>query len=199
MDGFVRSIIALVAVSSVVPILPAIQSHTSGLPAAKARSYTLTALLGGNLVGIGFVFLAPILFDALSLTVNDLRVAGGVILLVYATHDILFSRIRRSRRQLDHVDEDEEMSPIAPLGVPILMGPATLSTLVVLNEVHGALPAIGGLVVAGMVNMVCLLAAVPILNLIGEGSSRAVGKVMSLVLATLGAGMLRAGLLGVVP
>lgn len=191
-DALVRSLVALIAVSSVVPILPAIQTYTSALPAREARSYALWALASGNLVGLVFVFAAPFLFDALSLTVDDLRLAGGIILLVYATHDILFSRMRSSRRQLDAMDELG--SPVAPLGVPILMGPATLSTLVVLNEVHGATPVVLGLLVAAALNALCLLGSEPLLRLFGEGSSRAIGKVMSLVLATLGAGMLRAGL-----
>ncbi|MFT4628866.1 MAG: multiple antibiotic resistance protein [Myxococcota bacterium] len=192
-EGFVRSLVALIAVSSVLPILPVIQTYTSELTPTAARRYSLWALAGGNLVGVAFVFVAPPLFDALSLSVNDLRVAGGIILLVYATHDILFSRLRSSRRQFDA--EDELGSPIAPLGVPILMGPATLSTLVVLSEVHGAAPVIAGLLVAAGLNALSLVAVAPLLRLIGEGTSRAIGKVMSLVLATLGAGMLRAGLL----
>jgi multiple antibiotic resistance protein len=192
-EGFVRSLVALVAISSVIPVLPAIQAYTSELMPSAARRYSLWALASGNLVGVIFVFVAPPLFEALSLTVDDLRVAGGVILLVYATHDILFSRLRSSRRQL--IDEDELGSPVAPLGVPILMGPATLSALVVLNEVHGPAPVIGALFVAAALNGLCLIAIVPLLRLIGEGASRAIGKVMSLVLATLGAGMLRAGLL----
>ncbi|MFT5429396.1 MAG: multiple antibiotic resistance protein [Myxococcota bacterium] len=192
-EGFVRSLVALVAISSVIPVLPAIQAYTSELMPSAARRYSLWALASGNLVGVIFVFAAPPLFEALSLTVDDLRVAGGVILLVYATHDILFSRLRSSRRQL--IDEDDLGSPVAPLGVPILMGPATLSALVVLNEVHGPAPVIGALFVAAALNGLCLIAIAPLLRLIGEGASRAIGKVMSLVLATLGAGMLRAGLL----
>lgn len=191
-DGLVRSLVALTAVSSVIPVLPAIHSYTSELSPAAARAYSLHALVAANIVGMLFVFAAPPLFDSLSLSVDDLRVAGGVILLVYATHDILFSRVRTSRRQLD---ADEELgSPIAPLGVPILMGPATLSTLLVLNEVHGSSPVLTALFFAAVVNAICLTAADPLMRLLGEGASRAVGKVMSLVLATLGAGMLRAGL-----
>jgi multiple antibiotic resistance protein len=192
-EGLVRSLVALIAVSSVIPVLPAVLAYTSELSPAAARRYSMSALLGGNIVGLAFVFAAPPLFEALSLTVNDLRVAGGIILVVYATDDILFSRLRRSRRHLDTADELG--SPIAPLGVPILMGPATLSTMVVLSEVHGNAPVIGGLLAAALLNALCLLAAAPLLRTLGEGATGAIGKVMSLVLATLGAGMLRAGLL----
>ena len=84
-DGFIRSLFALVAVSNVIPILPVVRDYTAELEGRMARSYQLQALFQGNLVGLGFVFGAPLLLGALSLTVDDLRVAGGVILLAYAT------------------------------------------------------------------------------------------------------------------
>ena len=134
MEGLVPSFFALVAVSNVLPILPVVHECTAGLQGRQARNYRLTALFQGNLVGLGFMIGAPFLFAALGLTVNDLRIAGGVVLLAYATHDILFSRIRRNQRQVN----DEDVGPaIAPLGTPIFVGPATLSMLLVLSEVHG--------------------------------------------------------------
>lgn len=190
-DGFLTSLIALVAVSSVLPVLPSVQAYTAELTRADARRYMLTALFGANLVGLGFIVLTPYLFGALDLTVHDLQVAGGVILLVYATYDILFSRIRSSDRQLNA--EDDLGPPIAPLGVPILMGPASLSTLLVLSEVHGKIPVFAAMAIVASVNAFVLALADFIMNILGEGTSRAVGKVMSLILATLGAGMLRAG------
>ncbi|MCB9730585.1 MAG: MarC family protein [Deltaproteobacteria bacterium] len=194
LEHFIHALVALVAVSSVLPILPVVAQFTAEMDPAEGRSYKLRALMAGNLVGLAFMVLAPPLFDALSLTVNDLRIAGGIVLLVYATHDILFSRIRGSRRQ---VGVDAEHSPaVAPLGVPILIGPATLSTLLVLSEVHGFLPVAVALGVNATLNAGGLVLADRLLAFMGEGSSRAVGKVMSLVLATLGAGMLRAGVLG---
>lgn len=198
--GLVPSLVALAAVSNVVPILPVVQDYTAELEAREARAYRLRALLQGNLVALGFIFGAPLLLAALALTVDDLRVAGGVVLLAYATHDLLFSRQRRNRRQ---VGSDEESGPpvappVAPLGVPIFVGPATLSMLLVLSEVHGPLTVTVALVANLLLNVVLLSGGDRILELLGEGASRAVGKVMSLLLATLGAGMLRAGIQGAV-
>jgi len=196
MDGFVRSLVALVAVSNVLPILPVVHEYTADLGGPEARWYRLRALLGGNMVGLAFLLGAPLLLAALTLTLNDLRIAGGVVLLAYATHDILFSRVRRNQRQT--VDADEIGPAVAPLGVPILVGPATLSTLLVLSEVHGVTVVGAALAVNAALNAICVVAGDQILSWMGPGASRAIGKVMSLVLATLGAGMLRAGISGAV-
>lgn len=193
-ESLARAIVSLVAVSTVVPVLPVVREFTSALSPRDARDYALRALLAGNAVAVGFLFLSPLLFAALAVNVNDLRIAGGVVLLVYATHDILFSRARRSRGVVDSVDADDLPTAVAPLGVPILVGPATLSTLVVIGESEGSAAACVGLAFAGTLNVMFLLIAPRLLDVAGEGVSRATGKVMSLVLATLGAGMLRAGI-----
>lgn len=195
MDGFVRSLVALVAVSNVLPLLPVVHEYTAGLPDEQAGRYRLVALLQGNLVALCFLGAAPLLMAALDLVVHDLRIAGGAVLLTYATHDLLFSRAQRNRRFLP--DASSLGPPVAPLGVPIFVGPATLSVVMVLSEVHGTLPVVGALAVSVGVNALCLVAGGWLLSRLGEGFGRAVGKVMTLIVATLGAQMLRKGLLGV--
>ncbi len=187
-------ILAMGAVSTAIPVLPVIQEFTRGMSRQHARNYALTALFSANAVAVAFLAAAPLLFGALGLTVNDLRVAGGIVLLVYATHDILFSRAQRVRSASAEDDSFEPMEPppsIAPLGIPILVGPATLSTLLVLGETYGSVPALVGLLVGAMLNVVLVLFMDRLLGVMGDGASRAVGKVNSLILATLGAGMLR--------
>lgn len=190
---------ALVTVSNVLPILPVVVEYTAALPDAEARRYRLNALVAGNLTALGFMVLAPPLFGALGLTVNDLRVAGGIVLLAYATHDLLFSRVKRQRHQIPDDPDVEQLGPaIAPLGIPILVGPATLSMVLVLAEAHGPVAVAIALAANVAVNAVILVVGDRLLGLVGEGTSRAVGKVMSLVLAALGAGMLRHGIAGAI-
>lgn len=192
LDDFLHCLVALISVSNVIPVMPAVQEFTSDLSTARGRNYTVRALLSGNAVAVIFMFLGPFILSNLALTVDDLRVAGGVVLLAYATHDILFSRLRSSRRQISN--QEDLGPPIAPLGVPVLVGPATLSLLLVLTEVYGRLAVGGALAVNLTINLVCVVLSDRLLRLLGEGSSRAMGKVMSLILATLGVGMFRQGL-----
>ena len=134
-ESVFASLTALVAVSNVLPILPVIEEVTADLPPQEQVPYRLTALWQANAAAVAFMLGAPTLFGVLSLTVQDLRVAGGVILLAYATHDILFSRAKRKDRQ---ADADADAGPaIAPLGMPIMVGPATLCLLLLLAQEHG--------------------------------------------------------------
>lgn len=196
-DDWLRCSVALLAVSTVLPILPVVQEMTEQVPASRRGAYKTGALLQANLAAAGFVLLSPVVFGALGVNLDHLRIAGGVVLMVYATHDILFSRVSRKHRQL-HDDNDALPPAIAPLGLPVLVGPATLSTLLVLTEVHGLLAVAFAWAVNLGLNAALLLASDRIFRAVGEGTSRAIGKVMSLVLATLGAGMLEAGIRGAV-
>lgn len=192
-EVFLHCFLALFAVSTVLPILPVLEELTHEVPRSQRASYRLQGLLQGNLAAVGFLFLAPPLFAALSLELSHLRIAGGVILLAFATHDILFSRNERKHRQVEGDESVELPPPVAPLGVPILIGPATLSTVLVLAEEHGRPLVLIALALNGLLNGVFVLLGDRILARVGEGASKAVGKIMSLVLATLGAGMLSTG------
>ncbi len=199
LTGLPEAGLALVAVGNILPILPLVQQYTSELPSTQARTYQLRALFQGTTLALGFLLAAPLLLDVLSLSMGDLRVAGGAVLLVYATHDLLFSHAERKERVIDgseHPVPAELPTPVAPLGVPILVGPATLSLLLVLGEQYGTITAMLALFFTALANAVLLVLAEPIIRLTGEGVSQAVGKAMSLLLATLGAGMLRAGIAG---
>lgn len=191
-DGFARALTALLAVSSVLPILPVVYEVTAEMPPEEGRRYRLLALFQANLVALAFLLGAPALLAALQLDLHDLRVAGGIVLLVYAIHDLLFSRAARNRRLV----RGPPASPIAPLGVPILVGPATLSMVLVLGQAHGVAAVATAMAITAALNALCLIVGERVLEALGEGGRSALGKVASLVIATLGASMLRLGVLG---
>lgn len=206
LDAFLTAFASLLAVASILPYLPVVTAYTAELRPRAARRYQQQALVGGYLVGFAFLLGAPLLFGALGIGLDDLRVAGGAVLLVFAIHDLLFSRAQR-KEPLLHLDEDggadNEPSnashdvlghPVAPLGTPMIVGPGVLSLLLVLAGELGTGPVALAFGANFALNAVLLRFATPLLDALGEGFGRAVGKVMSLVLAALGAAMLRAGI-----
>ncbi len=192
-EGFVRAFVAILAISNVLPLLPLVVDFTSELEPRAARRYGIEAILGGYGVAALFLFGAPAFLAALSLGMADLQLAGGIILLVYATHDLLFSRAHRAPTN-GSGDPGELGPPIAPLGVPIMVGPGTLSLVIVLAEVHGRLEVSAALAVNAVINVALIAGAPRVLRVMGAGLGKAVTKVMSLILAAIGAGMLRAAI-----
>lgn len=183
----------LFVVANVLPIVPVVLSLVEDVDVQARRAFLLAALLTGNVVALAAALGGSAMLRGMGVALGDLRIAGGLILLVFAIHDLLFSREQRMQPQADAAGHDASRA-LVPLAVPVLVGPATLATVVVLAESAGRIDtavAIAGNVV---VNGGILLVAERLYRLLGRGVGRAVGKVMGLVLAAIAISMLRAGI-----
>lgn len=149
-----------------------------------ATKAVLTALF----VSLGFVLVGQAFFSVLGITVNDFKVAGGLLLLVVAIVDLMSP----GRSILG--DED---ASVFPLGTPLIAGPALLATLLVLMEHYGALPTLLGL----LLNMLVLWLSMASVRLLGRIVPRpflvALSKIMSVLLASIAVMMIRLGLQGI--
>lgn len=191
-------IIAILVVANILPILPTVLDVVSDLPARQRRRVTLRALGLGNLIALLFALGGGALLAAIGSDVQDLRVAGGLILLIFAIYDLLFSREQR-KEPLGEMIEDQlsDEKPdigLVPLGIPMLVGPATLATALFLSEAYGFWITSVALLVNATVNTVVLLTADWIMARAGHGAMRASGKVFGLLLAAMAISMIRAGI-----
>jgi multiple antibiotic resistance protein len=202
--AFLGVFVPMLAITNVLPVLPVALGILEELPererASATRRALLTVLVVGSIVAIG----GGAMLRWWGLTTDDLRIAGGLVLLIFAIHDLLFSQLeRKSRaRELDHAtDEDlgvEHELAIVPLGVPILLGPAGMTALLVFGDTRGILPTMLAFAASFAINAALLLHAGVVRRVFGRAVVRATGKVMSLVLAALAVSMLRTGIQNVV-
>ena len=193
--SLVDPLLAMTVVANILPILPVVLDTVADLPSRARRRKTLQALTFGNVAALAFAVGGGALLGVLHASLDDLRVAGGVILLVFAVYDLLFSREQR-KEPLSELSDDDDGSHVGlvPLGVPMMVGPATLATVLVVHEAYGFLVVLTALVLNAALNAVLLLGADRLLRGVGHGGMRAVGKVFGLVLATLAVSMIRVGL-----
>jgi multiple antibiotic resistance protein len=192
-----EAFLTVLVVANVLPILPVVLEFTSDREPRVRRRLLLEALTAGNVVALATVLLGGVLLEATRFTVDDLRVAGGLVLFVFATFDLLFNREQR-KRPLADVVHDPATHTLVPLAVPLLVGPATLATVLVVAEDRGKLAALVAVVANAAINAGILAAVEPIYERVGAGLGRAFGKVMSLVLATIAVSMVRTGITGMI-
>ncbi len=171
-------------------VLPVYAALTTGLTTDIRRQLLRQSMLTAVLVAVGFLVLGRLVFQALGITTADFQVAGGLLLLVFAVDDLLFARS-------DRKPVIEAGLGIVPLAVPLIVGPAVLTTLLVLSESFGLVWTLGGLVVNLALLWLVLARVDLIVRLVGVAGSRAVGKIASLFLAAFAVSMIRAGLTGV--
>lgn len=93
--------VALFAVTNVLPVLPVTLSILEGVPRRERSRVTRRALLTVLSVDLLIASGGGAMLRWWGLTIDDLRIAGGVVLLVFAIHDLLFSRLERKSRAVE--------------------------------------------------------------------------------------------------
>lgn len=192
---YTRAFFGLLVVANVAPILPIAIQVTSGVSSVRRRTWLMRALIAGNLLALAFVLAGGAALGALGIRVDDVRVAGGLILLVFATYDLLFSREAR-KRPLVEVAEAGHAMDLVPLAVPVLVGPATLAAVLVSRYQFGVGPTAVAVAANAAVNALLLVLASAFIERVGHGALRAAGKVFGVVLASYAVAMIRTGVQG---
>lgn len=156
------------------------------LPEGRRRLvWQATATAAG--VTLLFLFLGVSIFSALRITVNDFQVAGGLILLILAGREI----IQPAVPTLPQAAED---FGVVPLGMPLIAGPATLTSVIALSQTLG-LPATLAALAANLVLVaLCLSYGERLRGLLGDTGLRAISKIIALLLAAISVAMIRRGL-----
>jgi multiple antibiotic resistance protein len=157
-------------------------------PSASPQQRRHQAFLGiftGLGVAIGFIFLGKIIFSALGITVADFQIAGGLILLILATRELV------TFGPTDRGGADE--FGIVPLGMPLIAGPALLTALLILIDTVGIVFTLVSLLVNLAIVAVALCNADRFSRWMGKQGLRGVSKIIALLLAAIAVSLIRRG------
>ncbi len=148
---------------------------------AVANQATVTAAAAA----LGFMFLGKAVFRALGIGVADFQVAGGLILLVLAGRDLVAPERGQAQPQPD--------MGVVPLGLPLIVGPATLTAVLALVDSVGWPATLAALALNLTLVNLCLRFGEFWTRLIGVRGLRALSKVVALLLAAIAVNMIRRG------
>lgn len=197
MSAQLDAFLSLLVVTNVVPILPIVLDTVEPLPRRERTGTLIKAQAVGHATAISFLLFGSAVLAAMGSDLEDLRVAGGAILLVFAIYDLLFSREQRKEPLGELIDEEGPSREVGlvPLGVPLMIGPASLTTAIVLREAGGLQIAIVALLVNGLINVGLLSLGTRLLDVLGRGIVRTVGKIFALLLAAMAVSLIRTGII----
>lgn len=198
MNPFIESFLPLFVAINVLGIIPVYLALTEQMNASERQRLTLLAVATSSLLATLILFAGQLIFSLLGITVNDLRVGGGLILLVLSISNLLFGDYRRRDPRTDDDGEDAASVGVVPLGIPMIMGPAAITSVLVSREAYGYLPTLTSLVINMFLVFLTLAFAPYIGRFMGAAVSRAVAKVASLFLAAISVALIRAGIVGMV-
>lgn len=186
-NSLVLSFVPLFVAIDAVGNLPALIRLSEGMGRRERLHMVNVAVATAAAVGLVFLFLGRAILKLLAISVGHFSVAGGLLLLAFSIRDLVMGKM---------VDEPsrEEMVAVVPIGTPLTVGPATLTTLFLLSDQY-RLPIV---LLAFALNMVAawlvFFQASVISSFLGRGGLRAVSKVASLFLAAIGVRMIFRGI-----
>ncbi len=186
MQSYALSFVSLFVAMDVIGTLPIFVSLTEGATVAERRKVVLQAVLTAGIVAVAFMFFGKWLFGVLGITISDFRVAGGLLLLVFAIQDLLFETGQRRQANV--------ALGVVPIGIPLIVGPAVLTGVLVSTTQHGYLPTLAALAVNLVIAAAVFLLSGRILKVLGAGGAKGIGKVASLLLAAIAVMLIRSGI-----
>ncbi len=168
-------------------VAPIFLSMSEGMTDTSRKRLVTQATFTALIIAIVFLLAGQILFKFLGITSNDFRVGGGIVLLVLGIVDLLFSQSEERRKP------DESLG-VVPIGIPLIMGPAALTTIVILVHSYGYWMTLASLLVNLIFVWLVFRNVSLVIKVIGPGGAKAFGKVASLLLVAIAVMMIRVGI-----
>ena len=131
---FLNSFVLFFITIDTIGNLPFFISLTEGAKIKKKNQIAIKSVIYAFFILILFAYLGKYLLDALGVSLDSLKIAGGIILMFIAI-DILFEKRKKRREKkveaaLDEKTFDEII--IFPIAIPFIAGPSTLATIILL-------------------------------------------------------------------
>ena len=187
MKAFWLCFVPLFVAVDAVGVLPMFMSFTLDLNSHKVRRIVYQSVLTATIVALVFLAVGKLILELLGITVADFMVAGGILLFVISISDLLTGE--KIQRKVDI-----ESLGAVPLGVPLITGPAVLTTSILLVNEHGFFMTASAIVINILIAGAVFLFAEPINSFLGSAGSKTLSKIASLLLASIAVMIVRKGI-----
>jgi multiple antibiotic resistance protein len=187
MESFVLCFVPLFVAVDAIGVLPLFMNLTEGIEQSKIKNIIIQSMITALIVALAFIAVGTATLKLLGISVADFMIAGGMILFLISVRDVL------STEKKNYAIDLESMGAV-PIGVPLITGPAVLTTSMLLINEHSlfitSLAIIANILIAGAVFFMA-----PLINrIIGKTGSKTISKITSLLLAAIGVMIIRRGI-----
>lgn len=184
-EDFLRAFIPLFVAIDPIGLAAIFLGLGQGIAPNQRQHIARQATLTGGAVALIFLFLGANIFKALGISASDFQIAGGLILFILAARDLV------------HPAAEPEKMPrdfgVVPLGMPLIAGPALITTLIALAQTLGVVIALTALVANLGLLTLAFTFSEKIGRRVGLTGMRAISKIISMLLAAIAVSMIRRG------
>jgi len=185
-ENFILTFVPLFIVIDALGNLPFVVTLSEDLTRRERYKLVHIAVATAAVVGFAFLFFGQFILKVMDISVGSFAIAGGLILLVLSIMYMVTGRM------VDAVKE--EMVAVVPIGTPLTVGPATITTLLLLVTQFPLYMVLISFVLNLVITWLIFLLSNQIVRFMGQGGLKAVSKVFSLLLAAIAVSMIIRGL-----
>lgn len=185
-ESFALTFIPIFIAMDAVGILPFVIPLTEGMSRHERRKTVHIATGTAAVLGLAFLFFGQFILKVMGISVGSFAIAGGLILLVLSIRYITTGRMVRVIK--------EEMVAVVPIGTPLVVGPATITTLLLLATQFRLPLVLLSFLLNLLISWGLFLLSNRIAKFMGQGGLKAVSQIFNLLLAAIGVGMVIRGL-----
>ena len=203
-----KPLVTLLAVVNPLAIVPFFIHYTQGFSAAQRRRTVATAAFTAFLVIAGSALLGLQILEFFSISLASFQVGGGMLLLI-SSMNMLNANPAEAKPNTSEMEDGAQKAAmgasiaVVPLTIPLLTGPATISTVVIYaNQAQSWLQLValvGDGVVIGVATALSFALADPIARVLGKTGINVMTRLMGLILAALAVEVMALGLLKLFP
>ncbi|MEL6530008.1 MAG: MarC family protein [Pseudomonadota bacterium] len=199
---FISAFITLFVVIDPPGCAPIYAGLTKEASPAQARNMALRATAIAAVILVIFAFFGEDLLGALHIELDSFRIAGGLMLFWIAFEMVFEKRTQRRNERADKINANPEVEDVSvfPMAMPMLAGPGAIAAVMLLmNEAEGFEQTVEVFVALGLVLLltaVALVAAGPLIRLLGDKVEAVITRLLGVLLAALAAQYVIDGLKG---
>ena len=189
---FINSFILFFVTIDTIGNIPFFLSLTEDAKIKQRNEIAIKSIVIAFFIMITFAYAGRYLLEAIDVSLDSLKIAGGIILMFLAI-DILFEKRKKRREKrveeaLDEQSFDEII--VFPIAIPFIAGPSALTTVILLIGNYSIntefqIPVILALIAALAVSLILMIGANFIVKFIPKQILHATARVMAFILAAL--------------
>jgi multiple antibiotic resistance protein len=172
---------------------PIFASLTRGATTVQRRSMAIRSSLIAWLILMFFALLGKPMLHALGISLASFRIAGGILLFYIAVDMVFERRTERRTRRAEAIERTPEVEDISvfPMAMPMIAGPGSIASAMLWvsraeTPVHVAI-VLAAITTVMLMTLITLLAAGPLMRLIGDKVEAAITRILGVILAALAA------------
>ena len=172
---------------------PIFASLTRGATPAQRRSMAIRSSVIAWAVLMFFALLGKPMLHALGISLASFRIAGGIMLFFIALDMVFERRTERREKRAEEIEGTPEAEDISvfPMAIPMITGPGSIASAMLwvsrADDVAQVAVVLVAITVVMLITLVTLLAAGPLMRLIGEKVEAMITRILGVILAALAA------------